>query len=132
MRLRRGHIRLHHLAPCHVSRAQPPAAAPIALTSETRGVRPRRGDAPTRRATPRYTALVADPPLGIWGPVFVGAVFYLNVILFRDVSGAIINPGVAWGLWIVGIIEGNQERQGSSGIIGIIEGNQERRAQLTI
>ena len=59
----------------------------------------------------RYTALVADPPLGIWGPVFVGATFYLNIILFRDVSGAIINPAVAWGLWIVGIIEGNQEKK---------------------
>ena len=56
-------------------------------------------------------ALVADPPLGIWGPVFVGATFYLNVILFRDVSGAIINPGVAWGLWIVAVIEKTQEKK---------------------
>ena len=33
------------------------------------------------------------------------------MILFRDVSGAIINPGVAWGLWIVAVIEETQEKK---------------------
>ena len=33
------------------------------------------------------------------------------MILFRDVSGAIINPGVAWGLWIVAVIEHTQEKK---------------------
>ena len=54
---------------------------------------------------------VADPPLGIWGPIFAAFGFFLHCIFFRDVSGAIINPAVAFGLWIVGIIEGNQEKK---------------------
>ncbi len=50
-----------------------------------------------------YTALLANPPLGTFGPVMVGLGFYSSIMTFRTVSGAVLNPGLAVALWLVGM-----------------------------
>ena len=50
-----------------------------------------------------YTALLANPPLGTFGPVMVGLGFYSSIMTFRTVSGSVLNPGLAVALWLVGM-----------------------------
>ena len=51
-----------------------------------------------------YTALLASPPLGTFGPVMVGLGFYSSIMTFRSVSGSVLNPGLAVALWLVGML----------------------------
>lgn len=50
-----------------------------------------------------WTAMLAKPPLGTFSPVLVGLGFYSCIMTFRLVSGSVLNPGLALGIWLVGI-----------------------------
>lgn len=51
-----------------------------------------------------YTAMLATPPLGTFGPVMVGLGFYASIMTFRSVSGSVLNPGLAFGLWLPAVM----------------------------
>lgn len=51
-----------------------------------------------------YTAALASPPLGTFGPVMVGLGFYASIMTFRSVSGSVLNPGLALGLWLPAVM----------------------------
>ena len=51
-----------------------------------------------------YTAMLASPPLGTFGPVMVGLGFYASIMTFRSVSGSVLNPGLALGLWLPAVM----------------------------
>lgn len=51
-----------------------------------------------------YTAMLANPPLGTFGPVMVGLGFYASIMTFSSVSGSVLNPGLAFALWVTGFL----------------------------
>jgi aquaporin Z len=53
-------------------------------------------------------AMVTRMPLGNMGPILVALGFYANIVSFAHVSGAVLNPGLAFGLWTVGMADGKQ------------------------
>ena len=56
-----------------------------------------------------WVALLAEPPLGTSVPVNVALGFFANIMAFRTVGGAVINPALGFGIWATAMIHGAQK-----------------------
>lgn len=50
-----------------------------------------------------YIAHIANPPLGPSGPIYVALGFFTMILAFRAHGGAVFNPGLAFGIWLVAV-----------------------------
>lgn len=67
-----------------------------------------------------WVAILSKNPLGNIGPILVAMGFYANILAFGSVSGAVLNPDVAFGLWVTGMVRGCQKEAVKSILVYVI------------
>lgn len=67
-----------------------------------------------------WVAMLTKTPLGNIGPIIVALGFYANILAFGGVSGAILNPGVAFGVWVTGMVHGCQKQAAKSILLFVL------------